>query len=173
MIAHAVGVTPGLENWVGDRCEPSTGVQTGMWVAKRGGIRSVRRMMRRLTGRWRGCCAVLPGAQGASGRLGPVFLSSWGELLKRLVAPLLRGRPSRLRCCRNPRAQLAPLFRPMLTQMYVGGAMACTHDDAPLSKRISPMFPSAVHKCTQTYRFSWCQWDRLDRHTLCDTHCAM
>src|SRR5688572_17910020 len=34
----------------------------------------------------------------------------------------------------------------MLTQMYVGAAMACTHDDAPLSKRISPMFRSAVHK---------------------------
>jgi len=28
---------------------------------------------------------------------------------------------------RNPRAQLGPLFRPMLTQMYVGGVMACTH----------------------------------------------
>jgi len=36
----------------------------------------------------------------------------------------------------------------MLTQMYVGGAMACTHVHAPPSKRISPMFASAVHKCT-------------------------
>ena len=26
--------------------------------------------------------------------------------------------------------------------------MACTHDHAPPSKRSSPMFPSAVHKCT-------------------------
>jgi hypothetical protein len=25
--------------------------------------------------------------------------------------------------------------------------MACTHDDAPESRRISPMLPSAVHKC--------------------------
>src|ERR1051325_6630250 len=29
----------------------------------------------------------------------------------------------------------------MLTQMDVGGVMACTHDQGPLSKRISPMFP--------------------------------
>src|SRR4029453_1060262 len=56
--------------------------------------------------------------------------------------------PSGRRCCRNSRAQLLPLFRPMLTQMYVGGVMACTHDHAPLSKDISPMFPSAAHKCT-------------------------
>ena len=32
--------------------------------------------------------------------------------------------------------------------MYVGGVMACTREHAPLSKRISPMFPPAVHKCT-------------------------
>jgi hypothetical protein len=36
----------------------------------------------------------------------------------------------------------------MLTQMYVGGVMACTHDDAPLSERISPIVPSAVHNGT-------------------------
>jgi len=36
----------------------------------------------------------------------------------------------------------------MLTQMDVRGVMACTHDHAPLSKRISPLFPPAVHKCT-------------------------
>jgi len=36
----------------------------------------------------------------------------------------------------------------MLTQMYVGGVMACTHDHAPPRKPISPMFPSTVHKCT-------------------------
>src|SRR5688572_6139015 len=36
----------------------------------------------------------------------------------------------------------------MLTQMYVGGVMACTHDQAPAGQRIAPMFPSAVHKCT-------------------------
>jgi hypothetical protein len=36
----------------------------------------------------------------------------------------------------------------MLTQMDVGGVMACAHDHAPLSKRISLMFPPAVHKCT-------------------------
>src|SRR5688572_12434687 len=56
--------------------------------------------------------------------------------------------PSGSRCCRNPRAQLVPLLRPMLTQMYVGGAMAGTHDYAPLSKRIPPVFASAAHKCT-------------------------
>src|SRR4029453_853590 len=48
----------------------------------------------------------------------------------------------------NPRAQFVPLLRPMLTQMYVGGVMACTHAHAPPSKPISPMCPSAVHKCT-------------------------
>src|SRR5688500_16155211 len=32
--------------------------------------------------------------------------------------------------------------------MNVGGVMACAHDDAPLSKRISLMFPPAVPKCT-------------------------
>ena len=36
----------------------------------------------------------------------------------------------------------------MLTQMDVGGVMACTHDHAPLSKRISPTVPSTAHKCT-------------------------
>ena len=50
-----------------------------------------------------------------------------------------RSAPARRRC-RNSRAQLVTLFRPMLTQMCVGGVMACTHADAPLSKRISPTF---------------------------------
>ena len=36
----------------------------------------------------------------------------------------------------------------MLTQMCVGGLMACTHDHDPPSKRISRMSPPAVHKCT-------------------------
>jgi hypothetical protein len=36
----------------------------------------------------------------------------------------------------------------MLTPMYVGRAMACTHDHAPLSKRTSPMCHQTVHKCT-------------------------
>ena len=39
-----------------------------------------------------------------------------------------RSAPARRRC-RNSRAQLVTLFRPMLTQMYVGPLMACTHDD--------------------------------------------
>src|SRR6476646_312768 len=63
--------------------------------------------------------------------------------------------PAGRRCCRNPRAQLGPLFRPMLTQMYVGGVMACTHDHAPPSNRIPPMFPSAAHKCTLSLPMLW------------------
>ncbi len=55
--------------------------------------------------------------------------------------------PSGRRCRRNPRAQLVPLFHPMLTPMYVGRAMACTHDHAPLSKRTSPMCVSV--RCAQ------------------------
>jgi hypothetical protein len=30
------------------------------------------------------------------------------------------------RCRSNPRAQLVPLLRPVLTPMYVAGVMACT-----------------------------------------------
>jgi hypothetical protein len=40
----------------------------------------------------------------------------------------------------------------MLTQMYVGGVMACTHEHAPASQRISPTFPSAAHKSTLSSR---------------------
>src|SRR4051794_34160760 len=36
----------------------------------------------------------------------------------------------------------------MLTQMDVGGAMACTHNHVPPGKPIPPMVPSAVHECT-------------------------
>src|SRR4051812_1346395 len=38
----------------------------------------------------------------------------------------------------------------MLTQMDIGGVMACAHGHAPQRKRTSPMFASGVHKCTGT-----------------------
>src|SRR5688500_18523692 len=93
MIAHAVGVTPGLENWVGDRCEPSTGVQTGMWVAKGGwnslgsphnapAHRKMERLLRRSTGR-----------SGARRPVETVSLSSSSGMVKKFAAPLLRAQP--------------------------------------------------------------------------------
>jgi hypothetical protein len=57
--------------------------------------------------------------------------------------------PAGRRCCRNPRAQLVALFPPLLTSVYVSPAMACTHEHAPRRNCISPMFPSAAHKCTR------------------------